>query len=396
MHILKGESPYGRTTYRYTPFLAALLSVFPNRECGRFLFCTADALCGWIIVLLRRHNRMKIQTTQSTNSVASSSQRPDLQDALWWLYNPIAINICTRGSAESFVVLLPVLITMSLLCLRPPSILTGLTAGFFHGIAIHAKLYPVIYTLSFLTALVPKARTTRSEERNDKTLPMLYQITKTFVIWIRRLLAPVPIVFGVTSSLTFAALTVAAVLLYDYEALDEGLLYHFTRVDHRHNYSMHWYWIYLARAHDTSSMPLVGRLLLIPQLVLLLYTSLAVAPYRGLALAVFVQTFLFVALNKVITAQYFTWYLCLLPLCSEQLRWTPRVQRALLSLILAIVFWLCSAYCLEMQGMPVHRVVWMASMVFFGTNVNLLRALLKSVIMINTESQQEEKKSKAS
>jgi GPI mannosyltransferase 1 subunit M len=51
---------------------------------------------------------------------------------------------------------------------------------------------------------------------------------------------------------------------------------------------------------------------------------------------------------------------------------------ALVFLAAAIIFWLGSAYCSEMQGWSVHRLVWFASMVFFIANVNLLGALLNS------------------
>jgi GPI mannosyltransferase 1 subunit M len=118
-------------------------------------------------------------------------------------------------------------------------------------------------------------------------------------------------------------------------------------------------------------------LLLVPQLILLAYSSLGIAPHN-LALALFVQTFLFVAHNKVITAQYFTWYLCLLPLCSDCMRLTRRVLVALVLLGSSIVVWLATAYCLEMQGMAMHSTVWMASLLFFVANVNLLGALLAS------------------
>jgi phosphatidylinositol glycan class M len=140
---------------------------------------------------------------------------------------------------------------------------------------------------------------------------------------------------------------------------------------------MHWYWIYLARARTDAAMALTGQLLLLPQLVLLVYTSLGVAP-SNLPLALFLQTFLFVAHNKVITAQYFTWYLCLLPLCSHAFCLTRRVVLSLVGLLTSVVFWLASAYCLEMQGMAVHRVVWVASCLFFCANINLLSALLQS------------------
>jgi phosphatidylinositol glycan class M len=308
---------------------------------------------------------------------------PELQDALWWLYNPLAVNICTRGSAESLMVLLPVLATVWIASAEEKTWPSALIAGLWHGVAIHAKLYPVIYTLSFMAAFAAtkQPRIPRSTKQNQKWTPR--RIATLLFLWIQRLLTPAPLVFAVTSVATFGALTYAAVRWYGPAALHEGLLYHFSRVDHRHNYSMHWYWIYLARAAQqhgdisAANMALAGRLLLLPQLILLVYTSLGVAP-NNLSLALFIQTFLFVAHNKVITAQYFTWYLCLLPLCSDSFSWTPRVRNALVALGGAVAFWLFSAYCLEMQGMAVHGVVWFASVVFFAANVNLLGALVNS------------------
>jgi phosphatidylinositol glycan class M len=184
--------------------------------------------------------------------------------------------------------------------------------------------------------------------------------------------------FFISFVISFFSLTYLAVLLYGREALDEGLLYHFSRVDHRHNYSIFWYGIYLARDQAASSaMNFVGRLLLLPQVVLLVYTSLGIAPYE-LSLALFCQTYLFVTLNKVITAQYFTWYLCLLPLCNHAFSFTRKVQQAVIALVASVVFWLGNAYCLEMQGMAFHRLVWFASVLYFAANIQLLCALLQS------------------
>lgn len=264
------------------------------------------------------------------------------------------------------------------------SLLVAITAGVWHGMAIHAKLYPIIYTLSFMTALMPPART----KNHSPTAPHRSML-RTLLNLIRRLLTLAPLLFGAAAVVTFVGLTYKAVQSYGEVALQQGLLYHFSRVDHRHNYSMHWYWIYLARdggggggGGDDAMMPVVGRLLLVPQLVLLLYSSLAVAPHN-LPLALFVQTFLFVVHNKVITAQYFTWYLCLLPLCSSSFHLTRRVLLAVVILLASILVWLGAAYCLEMQGMAVHRLVWMASVLFFVANVNLLGALLASSTELN-------------
>ena len=179
---------------------------------------------------------------------------------------------------------------------------------------------------------------------------------------------------------TVGALTYLAVRFHGREALDEGLLYHFQRVDHRHNYS-YWYWIYLARGRASmvsASHPLGvwGHIPLIPQIFILGFASLGIAPY-DLTLALFSQTFAFVAFNKVITAQYFTWYLCLLPLCSDRVIWSSkRMFFALVAFVLSIVAWLFSAYSLEMLGWKSHRQVWMASLFFFIVNINLLSSIL--------------------
>ena len=312
------------------------------------------------------------------------------QDAVWWLYNPLAINICTRGSAESGLVLLPVLLVLWVATTTPSSsqlhpYVRAVLAGTCHGVAIHAKLYPIIYTLSFVTNFVDVQRMQTTRFPSGKS-PSWSTI---LFVWARRLLSPAPILFGLVSMGVFVGLTYASVVVYGDIALQEGLLYHFSRVDHRHNYSLHWYWIYLARAASSSiPMSLVGRLLLVPQLLLLIYASLGVAPHN-LPLALFLQTFLFVAHNKVITAQYFTWYLCLLPLCSDQLTWTNRRVRGALTILLgSIGFWLGTAYCLEMQGMSVHRLVWVASSIFFIANVNLLGALLACARVLPTKEEQ--------
>lgn len=367
-HVAQGRSPYDRHTYRYTPFLAALLSILP-KEGGRYLFCITDAICGWIIMKLRRSQRKGKETWAEASS---------LIDLLWWMYNPFAINICTRGSAESFMVLLPVLLIIMLVTSKSamPLWLRACLAGIVHGTAVHSKLYPIIYTLSYMAYF---ATTNCGDQVDTGNAPFPWTDTKR--LWslmqslVLRLLQAAPLLFLLTSIASFVSLTYSAFLLYGQESLQEGLLYHLSRVDHRHNYSIFWYPIYLARAQSDVGMALFGRLLLIPQLVLLVYSSLGIAPH-DLGLALFTQTYLFVTLNKVITAQYFTWYLCLLPLCHGfdygQVKWS------FVLLGLSIVTWLASAYCLEMQGMALHRLVWFASLIYFAANINLLGALLRS------------------
>lgn len=473
-HVASGRSPFERHTYRYTPFLAAVLALrwdgeggyrgtrwrwgplgalMGRKYFGRVIFCVADAVCGQIILALRRrrrrkreegrrgddphtsvsdeHNKRREPSSGLVKALRDMFADEDLVDALWWMYNPLPINICTRGSAESFVVILPVLVTLALagsggdrdgggpngsrVSLR----LRSIAAGIFHGVGMHFKLYPVIYTASYTAhfarleaqQIVSTKRRTKSNadrtgfaeglqrlpwsetlppgEKSGEQYPFPWfgprRLFGLVFLWIRRLLVPSALFFLLTSLGTFATLTYAAVVVYGRVALEEGFLYHLSRVDHRHNYSMYWYWIYLARDKIAGSrgvggagagMAALSRLLTLPQLVLLVYASLGIAPY-DLPLALFLQTFLFVAYNKVITAQYFTWYLCLLPLCSESVRWnTGRMRTALVLLGTSIAVWLGSAFCLEMKGLSVHRWVWAASVGFFFDNVNLMGAIL--------------------
>mmetsp|Transcript_14185 Transcript_14185/g.20960 ORF Transcript_14185/g.20960 Transcript_14185/m.20960 type:complete len:406 (-) Transcript_14185:223-1440(-) len=336
-YIQLGQSPYLRHTYRYTPFLAWILS----KVNGRYLFCFADTVCGKLILQLRKRHK--------------DNQRSKLLGCCLWMYNPIAINICTRGSAESFVVLLPVLLTVTVSTCKIFSQMTkAFIAGICHGIAVHAKVYPIIYTLSFMANF----------GRFD---PQPIDSPKKFIlVWIHRLTRLPPLVFATSFALTFAGLTYLAVIQYGRVALDEGLLYHLSRVDHRHNYSPWWYPIYLANRQAP------GALLLIPQTILLFVTSLSFESDLGFTLLL--QTYIFVTFNKVITAQYFTWYLCLLPIC-RQLHWS---LSASVGVGLSIIAWLTSAYTLELLGWPTHRLVWTFSILHFLANVNMLRKLIHS------------------
>ena len=186
-HLADGRSPYARHTYRYTPFLAQLLAqplirpgigtVLAPRFFGKVLFCAADVICGALIVALRR--RQRAHEREAGRSGVANYFSPAFEDALWWLYNPLPINICTRGSAESLVVLLPVLATVAVAEAAPrrppmpsamrsgraaPVAARACVAGILHGVGIHAKLFPVIYTVSFM------AHFSRQQHRWETTL----------------------------------------------------------------------------------------------------------------------------------------------------------------------------------------------------------------------------------
>ena len=81
------------------------------------------------------------------------------------------------------------------------------------------------------------------------------------------------------------------------------------------------------------------------------------------------QTLLFVAANKVCTAQYFLWWLPLLLVVVDDWR---RLLKPLRNWVLSCGLWLFVAYCLEFVGLPVHMLLWGCSLLFFRANVDLL------------------------
>lgn len=404
-HVAQGSSPYLRHTYRYTPFLAQIMAVGENlgmrQYFGRFLFCFADAICGWLI-LVEYEKQLILGKSKNDVSVRWKGM-------LWWLLNPIPINICTRGSAEAFVVLLPVLASLKVAlsgedflnesnnqqCIMKRAAISGILLG----IAVHCKIYPIIYTLSFMVHFSREEGNGALWERSKmkfSTFPWLepVQLINLVWLWMHRLTTAAPLLFLSCELLTFGVLTYLAVHYYGYIALEEGLLYHFSRVDHRHNYSMYWYWIYLARAAGASSyidslqttgggLGITGKLLLLPQILLIGFSSVGLGPH-DLSFTLFLQTFLFVAHNKVITAQYFTWYLCLLPLCANRINWNSQRMANSLSLLgLAFVIWLLTAFCLEMCGMSVFIQLWFCSVLFFFANTVVFGTILKSYTGFN-------------
>ena len=92
-------NPYARPTYRYTPFLAAILSpihLFGWTNFGKYIFAASDLLCAvfmWLILDGRRP-----QGTAAGLYVHLPG--------LLWILNPMVAQISTRGSSEALVGLL--------------------------------------------------------------------------------------------------------------------------------------------------------------------------------------------------------------------------------------------------------------------------------------------------
>jgi len=291
-YVSQGYSPYYRETYRYTPLLAWLL--LPTAwsgaawfSFGKVLFALADIVAGWLIFLILRSPSGGHMTTDRALKFASI-----------WLLNPMVATISTRGSSEGLLGVMVVALLWAVLNQRI------MLAGALLGLAVHFKIYPFIYGISILWHLEPSPPKT-SEKRNDPSTKPLSAASIQ-----QRLLAfltPTRISFVLSSLATFTALNVLMYAIYSKPFLTHTYLHHLTRIDHRHNFSPYNTLLHLSSAIPTATGSMrFESLAFVPQLALSgVLIPLALAK-KDLAGTMLVQTFAFVAFNKVCTSQVCT------------------------------------------------------------------------------------------
>jgi phosphatidylinositol glycan class M len=136
LHLAAVGDPYARDTYRYTPLLALMvtLNIVVHASFGKVLFALADLVVGGLLyrLLLSRGS-----TRRSATIITSAV----------WILNPIIANISTRGSAESILGVMVV----STLALAEAGRWDA--AAIVFGLAVHFKIYPVIYGSSLFVKL---------------------------------------------------------------------------------------------------------------------------------------------------------------------------------------------------------------------------------------------------
>ncbi|XVF31666.1 hypothetical protein REPUB_Repub17cG0011200 [Reevesia pubescens] len=364
--MASGHSPYKRTTYRYSPLLAFLLipNSFLSSSWGKFLFSASDLLVGLFIRIILKQR--KVPEHLCTYSV------------LIWLFNPFTFTIGTRGNCEPIVC---AMILWIVICLMNGNVVQ---AACWYGLIVHFRIYPIIYALPIILFLDPRflpsgLKPLLCDWTSDqgKTPQINSEVTDQCDVWIafKSIFTRSRILFGLVSGSVFLFCTVFFFYLYGWEFLHEALLYHLTRIDPRHNFSFYFYHIYLNYERELSILEKLISFL--PQFIVQLVLIFCFA--KDLLFCFFVQTVAFVAFNKVITAQYFVWFFCLLPpilpWSNMKLKW-----QGLCCILLwmgAQTHWLMWGYLLEFKGKNVFLQLWMASLLFLAANAFILIMLIR-------------------
>lgn len=341
--ITEGQSPYNRSTYRYTPLLAWMLTpnIYFFMAFGKLLFILCDVLSGFLIYKILCLRGLSSEASRCVSSL--------------WLLNPLPVGVSSRGNAES---ILAALVLGTLLCLEARRLTW---AALLYGLSVHMKIYPVTYALPIVLTL----RTQDTTKKKPKVSSKWKSLTNFITSFCNKEL----FTFASVSGGVFCILTALFYHRYGWEFLHETYLYHLTRRDIRHNFSPYFYMIYLTA--DTQWSQWLGLAAFLPQLLLLLLMSWAFHP--DLAFCCFLNTAVFVSFNKVCTSQYFLWYLCLLPLVIPRL--SLSLKRGLGMLLLWFVgqgLWLAPAYYLEFEGYNTFWWIWIAGLLFLIINCFIL------------------------
>jgi GPI mannosyltransferase 1 subunit M len=182
-----------------------------------------------------------------------------------------------------------------LLVQRGKPLQTGLLLGF----AVHFKIYPFIYTPTIFYALDAPYDRTLFPRSKVKAYGDHQPGTYTGVL---SYLNRSRILFGVGAGIGFLLPTALMYGQYGDEFLQHSYLHHFSRLDHRHNFSAYHLALYMSSAMPPQTWS-ISSLAFIPQLVLVGIVIPLALIGKDLATTMFAQTFAFVAFNKVCTSQ---------------------------------------------------------------------------------------------
>lgn len=356
-HVVHGDSPYKRHTYRYSPIIAYILTpnIFVHKNFGKILFSIFDIL---VTVSVKKLVEQQLSLTWKDKNEASNVAS---YCSFFWIYNPMSIGISTRGNADSVT---SFFVILSLLFLQTDLVL-GLWkyvwSGILLGISIHLRLYPLAFSYPMYLSL-GKYKITRRTRLAEGFLSLLPNIEQ--------------ILLSTSCILTLIFLTYGMYAIYGYEFLFETYIYHLFRKDTRHNFSLLFYYSYLIM--DNTTVDVVKLIAHTCEFSILFAISLTFGREpQTLPFALFSQAVVLVAFNSVMTSQYFIWFMSLLPLVIHSFAMEGR-QGILLGVIWAMAqtAWLTFAYLLEFKCREVFIFIWLKSVILFCGHIFVLSKMI--------------------
>ncbi|GAB68321.1 mannosyltransferase [Plasmodium cynomolgi strain B] len=340
-YVLRNESPYKRYTYRYTPLLAYLMvpNFFFHFSFGKILFSSFDFLIA--IVLIRI---LRIKYPACKNYIFYVSL---------WILNPMVIIISIRGNADCIPCLF---VLLTLLCIYQKKIYL---AAIFYGLAVNFKIYPIIYALPLMLYLNKNYLAKDNFFQGDKQQDLCVNPISWTLRSIGQLFAGLlklnrdQLVFSLCSFGTFMLLNGVFYRMYGYAFLHESFIYHLVRRDHRHNFSLFFYLMYLSIEGNSKIMPLIT---FVPQAVLVALFGFKYAR-ANLELSMFLQVNMLPE-GRVLIGCYFIW--CL-----------PFIPVVLHSITLNRANWLLWAYYLEFKGYNTFLQLFYSSVLFLISEMTI-------------------------
>ncbi|GBE61931.1 GPI mannosyltransferase I [Babesia ovata] len=342
--LLNGQSPYLRHTYRYTPLLALFMlpNVFFCSLCGKLFFAIFDILTAYML---------------EKCATAGNSLVPSI-----WLFNPFVVVISSRGNADCVICFL---VVAALYYMKQESIIKS---AVFFGLAVHFKLYPIIYLMPFILHLSHSSAARPSLTGN--------WLSKSFRA-VKNGLNLNQLKFAAVSFAVFLSTSLVCYYFCGFDFVYETYLYHYIRKDHRHNFSVYFNYMYHMVDSGSELNPVLS---FIPQMVCVFVYGLL--GFWDLELSMFLQTVSFVALNKVVTCQYYLWWMCLLPLVLSKLSFERKAVMvqgaAVASFVGSNILWLFFAYSLEMLGYNTYAMLLFSSVFFVGSQMAIGWAFLET------------------
>jgi len=175
-------------------------------------------------------------------------------------------------------------------------------AAFWYGLIVHFRVYPIIYALPFVLVInKPNAGRALALQQWDPEPNKSFESSGLSLakpsIWLllRSYITEERILFGLFSGSMFFVWTYLFFYLYGWDFLNEALLYHLTRTDPRHNFSIYFFHIYLH--HQRGFLVLEKLISFLPQMMVQL--ALMFRFFEDIPFCLFAQTVAFVAFNKV-------------------------------------------------------------------------------------------------